>query len=340
MAGAIARIVAALVGKATQYFHASIISAYLLWRWARTGGAALKAKEHKMPRKLVEDYNHKFISLPSGVNMHYVEAGDSSAPLMVLVHGFPEFWYSWRFQIDHFKDRYRVVVIDQRGYGETSKPPNITDYITTLLAKDVDDLIHGLDSSTNLSSSGYTSAVVIGHDWGGAVAWTHALLYPQSVARLIVCNCPHPAAFNTLLKKSSELVGIQLYMFFYQTPKIPEAAVAADDFEVFLKAGIRNRENFTSEYLEAWKYTFNTLRSAINYYRCAFQYPSNESIPMKCRVKTLIIWGDQDHFLIKEGATLSTQWCDDAILHFIPGSSHWVPQDNPRLVNDHIDNFL
>ncbi|KAF8354783.1 hypothetical protein PRIPAC_96406 [Pristionchus pacificus] len=173
---------------------------------------------------------------------------------MVMVHGFPEFWYSWRFQLDHFKDRYRVVAIDQRGYGGTSKPPNIRDYSTTLLAKDLDDLIHALGDS----------AVVIGHDWGGAVAWQHALLYPDSVDRLIVCNCPHPAAFSTLLQNSrnGKQQSCSWYMLFFQSSCVPEAAISSDDFHVFEqhfwgRHGLKNKENITQDDMEAWKHTFS-----------------------------------------------------------------------------------
>ncbi|GMT22426.1 hypothetical protein PFISCL1PPCAC_13723 [Pristionchus fissidentatus] len=333
-------LVSNLYTKTLQYYYSSVAALYLSWRWIRTGGNALAIKERQMPRKLLDNYNHKFILLPSGINMHYVEEGDPSLPLMVMVHGYPEFWYSWRFQIEHFKHRYRVVAVDQRGYGDSSKPSNVQDYNVMLLAKDIDDLIHGL---------GYEKAVVMAHDWGGAVAWRHALNYPQSVDRLVMCNCPHPAAFSHLLKTSSDQRSHSWYMLFFQTAGIPEATVIADDFDMLEKMfwgkgfGLRNKENFTAEDMEAWKCTFSKpdcLRSAINYYRCLYQYPDNRKIHEKCTVKTLIVWGEEDLALIKEGATLSEQWCEDATLHFIPGASHWVQQDAPQLVNQHIDNFL
>ncbi|GMR49019.1 hypothetical protein PMAYCL1PPCAC_19214, partial [Pristionchus mayeri] len=341
MAGVLSRLAKTIALKLAQYYYSSAAFLYLFWRWIRTGGAALTFKERQMPRKLLDNYNHKYIRLPSGINMHYVEAGDSSAPLMVMVHGYPEFWYSWRFQIDHFKDRYRVVAIDQRGYGDSSKPPNVKDYSATLLAQDLEDLIHAL---------GYNSAVVMGHDWGGAVAWRHALKFPESVDRLIICNCPHPAAFGALLAKNKKQQSNSWYMLFFQTPRIPEATVAADDFQMLEKMfwsrgyGLRNKENFTAEDMEAWKYSFSqpdTLRSAINYYRCLYQFPDKADRKIgKCMVKTLIVWGEEDLALVKEGATLSVEWCEDATLHFIPGASHWVQQDEPNLVNKYADEFL
>ncbi|GMR49445.1 hypothetical protein PMAYCL1PPCAC_19640, partial [Pristionchus mayeri] len=330
-----------LAARFTQFVVTFLVSLHLLWRWIRTGGKALETKDRRLSRKLIYGYKHKHIMLPSGVNMHYVEAGDASAPLMVFVHGFPEFWYTWRHQIEHFKDRFRVVAIDQRGYGESSKPQNIADYSQTLLAKDIDDLIHGL---------GYSDAVVVGHDWGAFVAWAHAILFPQSVRRLVICNVPHPAAYGRLLKTNEKQRKMSWYVFFYQTPWIPEAMIAADDFELLEKlfwdkaTGLRNKDNFTAEDMEAWKYTFSQpdcLRSAINYYRCKFQYPEDEKFERKCKPKTLILWGDGDKFLVKEGATLSAeQWCEDATLHFIPGASHWIQQDEPDVLNKHIDEFV
>ncbi|GMS90676.1 hypothetical protein PENTCL1PPCAC_12851, partial [Pristionchus entomophagus] len=106
MSGVVARLLSTFSTKLVQYYYASTIGVYLLWRWIRTGGNAFKLKTRQMPRKLIDEYTHKYILLPSGINMHYVEAGDPAEPLMVMVHGYPEFWYLWRFQIEHFKDRY------------------------------------------------------------------------------------------------------------------------------------------------------------------------------------------------------------------------------------------
>ncbi|GMS92182.1 hypothetical protein PENTCL1PPCAC_14357, partial [Pristionchus entomophagus] len=336
--GVLTVLVAAFAIKFAQYYYSLLAGLNLLWRWARTGGDALRLKEREMPR-LIDNYTHNYILLPSGVNMHFVDAGDPNAPLMVMVHGYPGFWYSWRFQIEHFKDRYRVIAIDQRGYGDSSKPPNIADYSIPVLAKDLDDLIHGL---------GFDNAIVLGHDWGGIVAWRHALLYPQSVQRLIICNCPHPAAFTSLLAENGIQQCKSWYVLFFQTLYIPEATVAAEDFKVFETLywgdyGLTNKDNFTVEDMEAWKCTFSKpdcLRSAINYYRCLYQMPDKGNIRQKCAVKTLILWGDNDAFLVNEGAILSKDWCDDATLQIIPGASHWVQQDEPNIVNGHIDNFL
>ncbi|KAF8355538.1 hypothetical protein PRIPAC_97161 [Pristionchus pacificus] len=340
MPGVLSRLFTKLALKSTQYFYSTLAFFYLFWRWIRSGGAALKFKERQMPKKLLDNYNHKYITLPSGINMHYVEAGVPSAPLMVMVHGYPEFWYSWRFQIDHFKDRYSVVAIDQRGYGGTSKPSKVTEYCKSLLAKDLDDLIHELGMINPEWRSGYESAVVIGHDWGGVVAWRHALSYPQSVDRLIVLNCPHPGAFGRVLSKSAKQRSFSWYMLFFQNLRIPEATVAADDFYFWGRCALKKKENFTQEDMEAWKYTFNCLTSAINYYRCAYQFPETEKMKGKCIPKTLIVWGDDDKFLVTENAEMSAQCCEDAALRIIPGASHWVQQDEPKLVNDHIDDFL
>ncbi|GMS90677.1 hypothetical protein PENTCL1PPCAC_12852, partial [Pristionchus entomophagus] len=173
---------------------------------------------------------------------------------------------------------------------DSSKPPNIADYSFPLLIKDLDDLIHGL---------GYDTATVLGHDWGGGVAWTHALNYPQSVHRLIVCNIPHPAVSLRLLSTNKEQQSRSWYTLFFKTPRLPEAYTVADDFKLFDDYfrghyGFKKQENFTVEDMEAWKCTFSKpgcLRSALNYYRALFQNPGKGFTMETCTVKTLILWG-------------------------------------------------
>ncbi|GMS92057.1 hypothetical protein PENTCL1PPCAC_14232, partial [Pristionchus entomophagus] len=173
---------------------------------------------------------------------------------------------------------------------DSSKPPNIADYSAPLLVKDLDDLIHEL---------GYATATVLGHDWGGAVAWSHALHYPQSVHRLIVCNIPHPGVLLSLLSENKEQQSKSWYMLFFQTPRIPEAFHVADDFKIFDEyfrghMRIKNQENFTAEDMEAWKCTFSKpgcLRGGLNYYRALFQNAQGGFAEAMCTVKTLILWG-------------------------------------------------
>ncbi|KAG8574323.1 hypothetical protein GDO81_009144 [Engystomops pustulosus] len=123
----------------------------------------------------------------SGIRFHYVASGEKGNPLMLLLHGFPENWYSWRYQLDEFCQEYWTVAVDLRGFGSSDSPPDLRDYRMETLLQDIQDLITGL---------GYSDCVLVGHDWGGTLAWTFAVRHRDMVSRLIVMNAPHPSAFH------------------------------------------------------------------------------------------------------------------------------------------------
>jgi pimeloyl-ACP methyl ester carboxylesterase len=172
--------------------------------------------------------------------------------MILFVHGFPECWYSWRNQMKYFSKEYRVVAIDQRGYGLSTKPRFVADYRVEILAGDVADVIEQL---------GYESCILVGHDWGGLVAWTTAMLYPHLIEKLIIMNCPHPVAFRQEL--SFKQMRKSWYMFWYQSPLLPELSFQADDFAIFYRlfhkkpAGLVNKDLLTNDDIEVFKYTFS-----------------------------------------------------------------------------------
>src|SRR3954451_16988189 len=148
----------------------------------------------------------------NGVRLHYVETGEG--PLVVLLHGFPEFWWTWRHQIPALAAAgFRVVALDMRGYAESGKPPRWQDYRMEILAADVARLIAAL---------GEERAHVVGHDWGAAVAWMVATLHPERVERLAILNVPHPARMERALRTSPRQLLHSWYMFFFQIPWLPE----------------------------------------------------------------------------------------------------------------------
>ncbi|KHJ90253.1 hydrolase, alpha/beta domain protein [Oesophagostomum dentatum] len=302
------------------------------------GKSCCESKEHPKP-KCLDGWDERFIQLER-VRLHYVQTGEDDKPLLLMLHGFPEFWYSWRFQLRHFADKYRCIAVDQRGYNLSDKPQNVEEYQIDFLINDVKELIERL---------GYKRIFLMGHDWGAAVAWQFALVYPEFVEKLVILNVPHPNAMMDLLKTSNEQRLKSWYIFMFQTPKIPEMVVQSRDLHMLdlsfrgKKAGIRNKENFTDEDLEAWKHVFSqegALTGPINYYRNI-----RKRIPLKgdqniCKPPTLIVWGDGDPFLMKEGATKSLDYCRDGHLEFIEGASHWVMQDEPQKVNKLVEDFL
>jgi pimeloyl-ACP methyl ester carboxylesterase len=250
---------------------------------------------------------------------------------VVLLHGFPEFWYSWRHQIEPIADAgYRVVAPDMRGYNLSSRPQGWRDYDLQLLAGDIAGLIRGL---------GEDGAYLAGHDWGAAVAYGVAMYHPELIRRLAILNVPHPVrmleGFRTLkqLRKS-------WYMFFFQIPRLPERLIARDDFS-FAKRSLRSdsKEAFTDEdldrYVEAWSKP-GALTGMINYYRAALRRsPRNAEArlaPIEC--PTLVIWGMRDRHLGSELADPPRKWVPNVRLEQIEDATHWVQHDAPERVNE------
>src|SRR5215470_18072052 len=202
----------------------------------------------------------------NGVRLHYVTQGEGK--LVVLLHGFPEFWYSWRHQIPVLAQHFKVVAPDMRGYNDSDKPAGVASYRLDLLRADVMDLVRAF---------GEDKAIIVGHDWGGGVAWTFAADYPQATERLIVLNCPHPGALQKHLRSNFRQLRRSWYMFFFQIPRVPEWGIRLN-LHRFVERAFRGmairKEMFSDEdlrqYAEALKRP-GALTAAINYYRAAFR---------------------------------------------------------------------
>ncbi len=274
-------------------------------------------------------------ALINGIRMHYVERG--RGPLLILLHGFPEFWYSWRHQIEALSARFRVVVPDQRGYNLTDKPGGVAAYEIDKLTADVAALVRHL---------GETEAVIAGHDWGGGVAWTFAIQYPEMTRRLIVLNCPHPAALRRGLRTWKQLRK-SWYIFFFQLPALPELAFRARNYRAIeraLRGGATTRGTFSNDDIRAYKGAAaqpGALTAAINWYRAAFRAGLRHADPTPAiPARTLLIWAENDVALGKELTYDMQQWVPDLTIRYIPHTSHWVQQEQPELVNKHINDFL
>jgi pimeloyl-ACP methyl ester carboxylesterase len=277
-------------------------------------------------------------ALLDGVRLHYVTAGDG--PLLLLLHGFPEFWYSWRLQIPVFARHYRVVAPDLRGYNLSSRPPGVMSYGIEHLVEDVHGLIEAL---------GEKRAIVCGHDWGGAVAWTFAATRPAATECLIVGNCPHPQVLEKHLRRSWQQMRRSWYMAWFQLPWLPERLMLRDPLRfvrgVFRSTAAR-KDAFSDEDLRLYAEALarpGALTAALNYYRAAFrgilvQGPMRLS-PIEC--PTLVVWGEND-------AALGLELSDDLDEYvagpfskrLIPDCSHWVQQDRPDEFNRHVLEFL
>lgn len=278
---------------------------------------------------------HGQADVGGGVRLHYVEAGEG--PLVLLLHGFPEFWYSWRHQIGPLAEAgFHVVAPDMRGYNLSSKPAGWRSYDTPLLAGDIAGLA---------KSFGVERAHVVGHDWGAAVAYATAMYHPEVVERLVILNVPHMermlAGFRTLrqLRKS-------WYMFFFQIPALPEWLMARDDFS-FMKRSLRadSKAAFTDEdlerYVQAWAQP-GALSGMINYYRAALRRNPRGVLSSLRPIdaQTMVIWGRRDRHLGSELAEPSRKWVPNVRMEWIPEATHWVQHDAPARVNELLIGFL
>jgi pimeloyl-ACP methyl ester carboxylesterase/2-polyprenyl-6-methoxyphenol hydroxylase-like FAD-dependent oxidoreductase len=272
-----------------------------------------------------------------GMRIHYVDIGHG--PLVVLLHGFPEFWYSWRYQIPALAAAgYRVVAPDMRGYNLSAKPDGIDAYRIDHLTADVANLIHRL---------GAERASVIGHDWGGGVAWLFAMRYAAMLDRLGILNAPHPAQFLRGLRTWRQLRK-SWHMLFFQLPWLPEAIMSAGDYTSLrktLREGTARRGAFGDADIERYVAAAaqpGALTATINYYRAMFRSARRQaSTPMpRIDAPTLVIWGEQDRFLGSELAEPDPNLVPNARVERLPDASHWVQVDRPRRVNELLIDFL
>jgi pimeloyl-ACP methyl ester carboxylesterase len=271
----------------------------------------------------------------SEVRLHYVEAG--SGPLVVLLHGFPDFWYSWRHQIPALAAAgLRVVAPDMRGYNLSDKPEGVGAYRAERVADDIAELIR---------ACGADRAHVVGHDWGAAIAWLFAMRHPDLLQRLAILNVPHPAVMASALRTPRQLLR-SWYMFFFQLPWLPEAALRLGGYRVLrhtLRTDPVRPDAITAadadRYVEAAARP-GALTGSINYYRALFRRPPSRSALRPIGAPVLVIWGEQDRYLLPELAQPDPKWVPDCRVERFPDASHWVHMDQPEAVNRLLINFL
>jgi pimeloyl-ACP methyl ester carboxylesterase len=282
-------------------------------------------------------------ALVNGVRLHYVECGDATAGRTVLLlHGFPGFWYCWRHQVPALAAAgFHVVAPDLRGYNTSDKPRCVRDYRVESLVDDVAAL-------ARLVSPGRAVSLV-GHDWGGIVAWFTAMWRPESVGRLAVLNAPHPAAYLRELRRvGSWQLPRSWYVLFFQFPWLPESLLAFDDFAMLrrmLRTDPARPRAFTpvdvAQYVRAWSQP-GALRAGINYYRAAARRGLGRLARDVRRIDTptLLIWGERDRYLVPDLTRGLEQWAPNLRVERLPGASHWVMQDEPGVVSRLLVEFL
>lgn len=276
----------------------------------------------------------KFITA-NGIQLHYAEEG--SGKLVILLHGFPEFWYGWKNQIPVLAKEYRVVAPDMRGYNLSDKPANVSDYKIETLAKDIAELIHAL---------GEEKAIVVGHDWGAAVAWAVASLHPEVVEKLAILNVPHPNEMSRAFKGFNfSQWKKSWYIFFFQLPFLPERVVGTEKFfratfkNMLMRKGAVSREDI-AKYVEAYRQP-GAVRAAVAYYRAAFRSFLTAVKMPHIKAPLLMLWGEHDTALGKELTYRTKEYCDNTCeILYDSTSGHFVQHDNPDWVNENLLRFF
>ena len=282
----------------------------------------------------------------NGVRLHYAKAG--RGPLMLFLHGFPEFWYEWRNQLTEFSRDHTAVAPDMRGYNLSSKPREVSAYAIPILVEDVRALAAEL-----MKTAGGTTFTLVAHDWGGAVAWVFAALHPELVDRLVIINAPHPTVFGRELRENPNQQQASQYMLRFRSPDA-EATLSANNYAALVSAilgdGLKNgtvTEEDKAAYLAAWSQP-GALTGGLNYYRASAIGPPRQGEPaadpglppLIVRVPTLVIWGEKDTALLPGNLEGLDQFVPTLTIRRIPAGTHWVVREQPGAVNRAIRAFL
>ncbi len=284
----------------------------------------------------LREVQHRYVTT-NGVALHVVTAGPQDGPLVILLHGFPEFWYGWRRQIPALAEAgFTVWAPDQRGYNLSDKPRGSNSYNLDTLADDILGLIHAADRER---------AFVVGHDWGGAVAWWLARVFPERIEKLVILNSPHGSALSKMLRQSRAQRMRSAYMFFFQVPVLPEAILGLADWRplLWLLGRTSNQGAFSQADLTAYRQAFSRPRamtSMLQWYRTNLQSRPSRRGRRRVSVPTMLLWGSQDSFFTPELASESLGYCEDARLEWLEGATHWLHLEQPEQVNEEIITFL
>ena len=275
----------------------------------------------------VDEAEHRYAD-SDGVRIHYAVAGEG--PLVVMIHGFPDYWYSWRHQMNALQDRFKVAAIDQRGYNLSGQPQGVESYAMPLLVGDVAAVI---------AAEGAEKAIVVGHDWGGAVAWNIAMARPELVDLLVILNLPHPNGLARELMNNPAQQANSQYARDFQQPGAHQALTAEG------LAGWVSDEEARARYVEAFERS--DFEAMLNYYKA--NYPrSGEGdagltppSPPKVQMPVLMFHGLDDQALLPAALNGTWNWLErDLTLVTVPGAGHFVQQDAADLVSATLRSWL
>lgn len=287
---------------------------------------------------------HHYADL-DGIRLHYVDAG--TGPLMLFVHGFPEFWYAWKHQLDEFSRDHHAVALDMRGHNLSDKPTDAKAYRPKHLVADLRNLIDHL---------GGRPCIVVAHDWGGAAAWNLAAAHPDCIEKLVIINSPHPVTFARDLRDNPAQIEASRYMLLLRQARAGRL-MAENNYArlaAMLSEYTTDKAWLTAEtlarYREAWAQP-GALDCSLNYYRATPLHPATPEEPgaasleldpaqFKVSVPTLVIWGERDTALLPGLLDGLDELVADLTIKRIPDGSHWVIHEHPDEVNRLIREFI
>jgi pimeloyl-ACP methyl ester carboxylesterase len=291
-------------------------------------------------------WKHQYAEV-NGIRLHYVTEG--KGPLIIFLHGFPEFWYEWKEQLPEFGRDHRAVAPDMRGYNLSAKPADVDAYQMKNLVEDVRALADHL---------GYKKFILVAHDWGGGVAWAFAIAHPEYLDKLVIVNCPHPAILARELASNPAQQKASQYMLLFRSAQA-EQILSANNYAALvdavlgdgLKSGVFTEAD-KQAYIEAWSQP-GALTGGLNYYRAAnlgpLSGPKEGAAPvapavdagaMLVKVPTLVIWGEKDTALLTGNLDGMDQFVPNLTIKRIADGSHWVIHEKPALVNGYIREFI
>ena len=287
----------------------------------------------------------RYAALPNGITLHYAACGEG--PLILFIHGFPEFWYEWKEQLAEFGRDHLAVAPDMRGYNLSSRPAEVSAYKPKYLVEDLRLLLDHLNTDR---------CVMVAHDWGGAIAWNFAVQHPDRLERLVIVNAPHPVTFSRELRNNPQQQRASAYMNLFRSDKA-ERVLSEDNHARLTRmtldawaanGGAASRQD-RQAYLEAWSQP-GALTGALNYYRASPLHPpeaAGAELPPKLdrarfrvRVPTLVIWGERDEALLTGNLDGLEDMVDDLRVERIADGSHWVIHEQPGKVNSLIRSFV
>jgi epoxide hydrolase 4 len=281
------------------------------------------------------------------LKLHYASSGASDAPLLLFLHGFPEFWYAWRHQLAALGDAYHCVAPDLPGYNLSSKPVEVARYRTKRLIDDV--------AAFAAQFSGKKKFTLVAHDWGGALAWAFAIKHPDLLERLVIVNAVHPGAFQREIAKNPAQAAASQYIHELRAEG-SEARYAANDYALLWRSLAKTAEagHLTAAdraaFVKAWSEP-GALTGMFNWYRAMRMDPPKDGAAppagaiyndeaLMVRVKTLVIWGMQDTSLLPGCVEGLERWVPEVDVRRVPDASHWITHEKPTFVNETIGDWL